>query len=142
MKIAILYQHNSLGGGIRFFKSLFLSLANNYNHVKINEELFNYYKGLIELRKKYEAFRRADYSDVKFFNYKEKPFVLGYSLKHKNEEFVVLFNADSKTSFEADLPEGEWDVLANENTASISSIETVQQKVTLNNSTGMILKKK
>jgi pullulanase/glycogen debranching enzyme len=114
----------------------------NYNHVKINEELFNYYKGLIELRKKYEAFRRADHSDVTFFNYKDKPFVLGYSLIHKNEEFVVLFNADSKTAFEADLPEGEWDVLANENSASTISIETVQQKITINSSTGMILKKK
>ncbi len=38
----------------------------NYNQVKINQDLFNYYKGLIELRKKYEAFRRADYSDVIF----------------------------------------------------------------------------
>lgn len=113
----------------------------NYNHAKINEELFNYYKGLIELRKKYEAFRRADYSDVKFFNYKDKPFALGYYVKYKAEEFVVLFNADPKSSFEADLPEGEWDVLADESKAGINSIKTVQQKVTINSSAGMILKR-
>jgi pullulanase/glycogen debranching enzyme len=31
----------------------------NYNHAEINEELFDYYKGLIELRKRFEAFRRS-----------------------------------------------------------------------------------
>jgi pullulanase len=114
----------------------------NYNHAKINEELFNYYKGLIELRKKYEAFRRADYDNVSIFNYKDKPFALGYLVKHKDEEFVVLFNANPKTSFETELPEGEWEVLADENIADINSIKTIHQKVTLNSSSGMILKKK
>ena len=45
----------------------------NYNHASINSDLLNYYKGLIELRKTSEAFRRADYSDVTFFTYKDKP---------------------------------------------------------------------
>jgi hypothetical protein len=68
--------------------------------------------------------------------------VLGYSVKHKDEEFIVLFNADTKTTFETDLPEGQWEVLADENIAGINSIKTIQQKVTLKSSTGMILKKK
>ena len=114
----------------------------NYNHVKINEELFNYYKGLIELRKKYDAFRRAEYNELKFFNYKGKPFALGYSVKHKDEEFIVLFNADPQSSLEVVLPEGEWDVLVDESKAGINSIKTLQQKVTLDGSTGKILKKK
>jgi len=114
----------------------------NYNHTKINEDLFNYYKGLIELRKNYEVFRRASYSDVKFFSIKDKPFALGYSVKHKDEEFIVLFNADTKTTFEADLPEGQWEVLADENIAGIRPIKQIQQKVTLNSTTGIILKKK
>ncbi|MBK9098507.1 MAG: pullulanase [bacterium] len=114
----------------------------NYNHVKINQDLSNYYKGLIALRKKYDAFRRSDYNDVTFFNYKEKPFVLGYSVKYKDEEFVVLINANPKSSFETELPEGEWEVLADENIAGINSIKTIQKKVTLSSSSGMIFKKK
>jgi pullulanase len=113
----------------------------NYNHVKINQELFNYYKGLIELRKKYEAFRRADYKDVTFFNYKDNPFALGYLLKYKNEEFVVFFNANPTSLFEVELPEGEWNVLADENISGIKTIKVVQKKVTVNSSTGIILKK-
>jgi hypothetical protein len=94
------------------------------------------------LRTKYEAFRRADYKDVSFFNYKDKPFALGYSVKFKDEEFKVIFNADPKTSLEADLPDGEWELLVDENTAGVKSIRTLQKKVTINSSTGMILKKK
>ena len=44
----------------------------NYEHAKINSDLLNYYKGLIELRKKYDAFRRVDYNDVIFIYLKKK----------------------------------------------------------------------
>jgi pullulanase len=114
----------------------------NYNHAKVNEELFNYYKGLIEIRKTFKTFRRAEYGELQFFSFKEKPFALGYSVKHKDEEFVILFNADPKVSFVADLQEGDWDVIVDENTAGIKTLKTIQKKVTINSSTGMILKKK
>ncbi len=114
----------------------------NYDHAKINSDLLNYYKGLIELRKRYEAFRRADYNDVKFFNLKDNPFALGYLLKYKNEEFVALFNANPKNVLEVELPEGEWNVLADGNTAGTNPIQVNQYKATLGSSSGMILKKK
>jgi pullulanase/glycogen debranching enzyme len=114
----------------------------DYNHASINSDLLNYYKGLIELRKTSETFRRADYSDVTFFTYKDKPFALGYSVNYKSEEFVVLLNADPKFTFEAVLPKGEWTILADEHQAGINPIKTVHQKVTLNSLSGMILKKK
>ena len=68
----------------------------NYKHAQINKELFDYYKGLIELRKKYEAFRRADYRNVKFVDHKSDQFVCEYSLTYKDDEFVVIFNANTK----------------------------------------------
>ena len=114
----------------------------NYKHAQINMDLFNYYKGLIEFRKKYEAFRRADYNDLAFKKFKESPFALGYSVKYKGEEFLVFFNADTKVSIEADLPEGEWNVLVDESSAGVNSIRIAKQKVKVNSSTGMILKKK
>jgi pullulanase/glycogen debranching enzyme len=113
----------------------------NYEQAKINSDLLNYYKGLIDLRKKYEAFRKADYSDVIFFDLKKNPFALAYSVKYKNEEFVVLFNADPKSLIEINLPDGEWDVLVDENTSGIKPINTLQKKITLNTSTGFVLKK-
>jgi pullulanase len=114
----------------------------NYGHAKINEELFNYYKGLIELRINYEAFRRADYKDVTFINFKESHFALGYSVKFKDEEFIVLFNADTKSALEAKLPEGDWDVIVDENSAGIKTLKTLDKKITLDSSSGIVLKKK
>ena len=113
----------------------------NYEHAKFNSDLLNYYKGLIELRKEYEAFRRADYGDVVFFNLKKNPFALGYLVKYKDEEFVVLFNANPKSDIEINLPDGEWDVLVDENVSGIKPIKTLQKKATLNGSTGFVLKK-
>ncbi len=99
----------------------------NYNHAKINEELFNYYKGLIELRKKYEAFRRANYKDVTFMDFKEKSFTLGYNLKYKTDEFIVFLNADPKLNLDVNLPEGEWEILVDENIAGVSPLKTISK---------------
>lgn len=114
----------------------------NYDHAKINEDLLLYYKGLINLRKSYEAFRRAEYDQVKFFDVKDNPFALGYSLDYNNDKFIVLFNADSMKSCEFSLPEGEWDVLVNAETAGTDPVGSVNSKVVLEHSTGMILRKK
>ncbi|GJQ42913.1 MAG: type I pullulanase [Ignavibacteriaceae bacterium] len=113
----------------------------NYNHVKINQELFNYYKGLIGIRKKFETFRRAENKNVHFINVKENPFAFGYSTDYADEHFLVLFNANTKLQHEFILPEGEWQVFADENQAGVQPMRTVQQKVTINYSSGMILKK-
>jgi len=113
----------------------------NYNHAKINQDLFGYYQGLIEIRTKFEAFRRADYSDVSFFDYRRNPFALGYLVKHKQEEFIVIFNADLKTSLEAELPGGNWDVLADENAAGVIPVRTINGKISVKSSSGLILKK-
>ncbi len=114
----------------------------NYNHAKINKELLEYYKGLIELRTKYEAFRRADYGDVAFYDIKDNPFALGYGLTYKDDLFIVLLNANPNMKEEFILPSGEWDVLVNENSAGTKSLGKVKKKITLNPSTGCVLKKK
>ena len=113
----------------------------NYNHAKSNKELLDYYKGLIELRNKYSAFRRAEYEDIAFYDIKDNPFALGYGLKYKEDLFVVLFNANPNMKEEFVIPSGEWDILVNENSAGTKSLGKVKKKITLNPSTGCVLKK-
>ena len=113
----------------------------NYNHVKINEDLFNYYKGLIELRKTFDVFRRAEYIDVHFLKITSNPFAIGYSIKNKNQNFIVLFNADPKLDEKFSLPEGKWEVLVNENSAGTIPLGNISGEVVLKPSTGMVLKK-
>ena len=111
----------------------------NYNHININNELHNYYKGLIALRNKYDSFRRAEYDEIKFFDTKENPFALGYSIEHKNEKFIVLFNADRKTDFKFSLPEGEWNILVNSEKAGTNELEKIYSQINLEPSTGLVL---
>ena len=114
----------------------------NYKYVKANKELFDYYKGLIELRKNYESFRIADYNEVRFMDVNNNEFVLGYEIKHDDENFVVLSNADMKNSVVCELPEGVWDVLVNPEKAGTKSIGKVERKITIEPSSGYVLLKK
>jgi len=114
----------------------------NYEHASINKDLLNYYKGLIKLRKKYEAFRRASYDQVQFFDVKDNPFALSYSIEYNNDSFIVLFNANTKISEKFLLPEGTWIVLVNSETAGTESLGTIISKVNLDPSTGIVLMKK
>lgn len=114
----------------------------NYDHAKLNNELLNYYKGLIELRNKYDAFRRAEFEDVTFYDIKDNPFAIGYGLEYKDDLFIVLFNANPTSKEEFILPAGEWDIFVNEDSAGTKSLGIVKKKITLNPSTGCVLKKK
>ena len=114
----------------------------NYKHAKINEELLNYYKGLIQLRKKYDTFRRADYDDVDFIKIENNPFALGYQVKFNNDVFLVLLNANPKVKEKFILSEGEWNILVNSATAGIESRGTVKEQIVIEPSSGYVLKMK
>ena len=113
----------------------------NYKHAEINADLVNYYKGLIELRKSYEVFRRADYTQVHFFDYDDDPFAFGYTINYLEDTFMVLFNANTKSNRVFFLPEGEWNMLVTPDYAGTQSRGAVSSKISLDPSTGCVLKK-
>lgn len=114
----------------------------NYNHSEINKELFDYYKGLIELRKKYHAFRRANYEDVIFHNVKGNPFAISYELKFKDEHFFVAMNANPQMAQQINLPKGEWEILVDPTKAGTKTIKVVKNKIEIEPTSGFVLKKK
>ncbi|MFZ1280295.1 MAG: alpha-amylase family glycosyl hydrolase [Ignavibacteriaceae bacterium] len=114
----------------------------NYNHAKMNQDLFDYYKGLIELRNKFQSFRRAEYDDVKFISVHDNDFALGYEIKHEDEQFVILFNAHPLNEVVCELPRGYWNVLVNSEHAGVKSLKTVSGMITIPTSSGFVLKKK
>ncbi len=107
-----------------------------------NRELLTYYQGLIKLRNKYDAFRKAQYSNYKFLLIEENEFALAYELYYKNQIYFVIFNANTKTKLSIDLPEGWWKILTDENSIMKHYTKSVKGKIKLNPSTGMVLKKK
>jgi pullulanase/glycogen debranching enzyme len=113
----------------------------NYLHADLNKELTDYYKGLIELRNTFPAFRRADYEDVNFFRIYDNDFALGYKVKYENEEFVVLFNANQSANEEFDMPEGRWDILVDSDKAGVVKLGETEGKITVNAVSGLVLRK-
>ena len=85
-------------------------------------DLFNYYKGLIKLRKEYKAFRMNSNKEIQnniSFMAKGNEFkdnhIVGYiiNIEDYNDSYskiAVIFNAN-KYNVEVDLNEGEWNVL-------------------------------
>ncbi len=71
------------------------------------KNIFNYYKGLIELRKNHILFRLDNAQEIDkkitFLN-DLPPFVVGYKLRDENEEIVVIFNPSNEDiSIEGDF---------------------------------------
>jgi pullulanase/glycogen debranching enzyme len=111
----------------------------NFDYAGLNSELLLYYQGLIEMRKKYDAFRHADYSDITFFDFKDNPFAVGYFIDYKDQDFIVLFNADPSKNLTFLIPGGQWNVIANGDQAGIEPIATAEGELTLPPSTGIVL---
>ncbi len=114
----------------------------NYDHVEINQELFDYYQGLIELRKKYSAFRHADYEDIEFIENLKSDFAFGYKLNYEDQKFVVLFNADQNNNITFNLSDGVYEILANEKGTGINSLGNAKSSIELTPASGIVLKRK
>ena len=114
----------------------------NYKHSEINKDLLNYYKGLIELRKKFPTFRRAAYNEIHFMDHLNSKFGIGYLLKSHGEVLAVLLNADQHLTLEFKIPEGTWEVLIDKNAADVKLLYEVKDHVKLEPVTGIVLRLK
>ncbi len=113
----------------------------NYQHAKLNSDLFDYYRGLIDLRKQYDAFRHADPNDIVFFDVTESEFALAYAVEYDDDTFLVLLNADQSGTETFTLPKGKWDVLVNEKKAGTAPLVSIEGSVEVKPVTGIVLKK-
>ncbi|MBM4176354.1 MAG: pullulanase [Ignavibacteria bacterium] len=85
----------------------------NYEHVDWNKELLLYYKGIINLKKKYPQLRKSSLSDLTFISDSTNEFAVGYISKMKDQaELLVFVNGSNKNKSEISIPSGEWYVLA------------------------------
>lgn len=114
----------------------------NYKHSEINKDLLNYYKGLIELRKKFPSFSRAAFNEIHFMDHSNSKFGIGYLLKSHGEVLAVLFNADQHLTLEFKIPEGTWEVLVDKNVADVKLLYEVKDHVKLEPVTGIVLRLK
>lgn len=116
----------------------------NYNEIELNNHLYKYYKGLIILRLKSPAFRKADPDDIHFKVYQD-PLHITFSINGKSSgdmyDYFVSLNTNSQTKHEIELPDGYWELVVDALKAGNKTIKSVQQKLSVPASSGVILRK-
>lgn len=112
----------------------------NWKRKEEYNDLFEYYKGLILLRKGYKSFRMDTNEQIKnniCFMENGKEFhgdnIVAYSINAKVlgdscETIVVIFNGNNK-EVSIKLPEDGWDVIVNENKAGINRIDSIENNI-------------
>lgn len=112
------------------------------------QDTFNYYKGLIALRKNHPAFRMTKTAQIhehlEFLDYSGDNF-LGYQLKDNAngdnwKDIVVLLNG-GELNKTISLPEGNWTLVADGNEVNESGIRRNGTTITVPGSTAFILKR-
>lgn len=114
----------------------------NYFHSETNRELLEYYKGLISLRKYYDAFRHAEYDSIVFHSTEPNEFAIVYSIFHRRERFLIAMNANPKENMKINLPDGNWEVLVDPFSSGITAKGTVMNDLIIPSTSGFVLKKK
>ena len=104
----------------------------NWNSKTSHKDLFEYYKGLIALRKGHSAFRMPTQEMVqqhlKFINMKTPNVVAFLLSNHVNDEvwkdILVIYNGNRK-SVAVQIPEGEWNLICHDGQINLSGIKQI-----------------
>ncbi len=107
----------------------------NWDEKDMNSDLVEYYKGLIQLRKKYPEFRHSTPENFKFFDV-GKQVALAYILQ---DELIIALNGDPINNLELDLPDGEWTILVDRTRVNLDSQINISNKLKVEPTSGTVL---
>lgn len=116
----------------------------NFNEIETNQELFDYYLGLIEIRKESPALRKALSGEVIFKVYTD-PLHITFSISGKSSgdsyDYFISLNANLTNSHAIHLPSGNWEIIVNEDECDLNGIKSVQKEYNVPKSSGVVLRK-
>jgi len=109
-------------------------------------DTYEYYKGLIALRKAHRAFRMATSAEIQeniVFMSGLDANVVGYTISNNAngdtaEKITVIFNANEKP-VDVQLPAGTWDICVNGTAAGTASLGTASGSVSVEGISAMVL---
>ncbi|NQV16002.1 pullulanase, partial [bacterium] len=111
----------------------------NWNEKALNQELVDYYRGLIGIRNKFDELRNCD-PDFRQFIDGEDKLSFGISL-NGDKHLLILLNANPKSSVKFALPEGDWKILADARSAAPEARGVRAKSIQVQPQSGMILVK-
>jgi pullulanase/glycogen debranching enzyme len=116
----------------------------NFDEIKSNPALYKYYKGLIKLRLKSPALRKAKPEEINFKVYSD-PLHITFSINGKSSgdkyDYFVSLNANHKQTYEIVLPEGYWELVVNEKIAGFNTVKSVKSSYNVPPCSAVILRK-
>jgi len=116
----------------------------NFDDIRLNSSLFDYYRGLIQVRKHSPALRKCEPHEISFEHY-GNPLVITFYISGNESrdlnDYYVLLNASGKEEANCKLPEGTWEVIANKDIVSLQSIDIARGTVKIEPQSGMLLRK-
>lgn len=111
----------------------------NYDYIRLNQPLFDYYQGLIALRKAQPLLGQAKPEQIQILESQNKK-SLGVVIAKK---IIGLVNADPDQTVTYTIPEGKYDVVADKEKAGITPLREIQGgSITVEKSSSLILIKK
>jgi len=116
----------------------------NFDIINQNRSLFEYYRGLIEIRLNSPALRKTDPSGISFDHF-DNPLLLSFYINGSTcddiYDYYVILNANWVDSATRHLPSGSWELLANKQIASTQAIDILSGNVEIPAKSGMLLRK-
>ncbi len=116
----------------------------NYDDLILNKDLFNYYRGLIAIRKESPALRKSNQENICFDHYGD-PLVISFYISGTSTndiyDYYVVINANAYEDTHIQLPGGSWELLVNDNLASPSAFDFLSGKIKVDSRCGMLLRK-
>lgn len=116
----------------------------NFNHLNLNRNLFEYYRGLIDIRKKSTALRKCKPEEI-HFDYYGNPLLLSFYISGQSTgdiyDYYIILNGNSYPYENHDLPSGVWEILADHNIASTRILNLASKSVKIPSQSGILLRK-
>ncbi len=116
----------------------------NYKEIVWNEELYEYYRGLIALRKSAPALRRCNADCISFYDYSDPLHITFYVNGHgasDSYDYLVTLNANRQESHLTVLPDGDWEMVVTPEKASDQPVGKKKNEVEVPPTSGFIFRK-
>ncbi len=112
----------------------------NYNHAKINKELFDFYKNMIKLRKEIKSFQFCYDDDIEFFETGDE-FSLAFLVRENSDYYFVVLNSNSNKKSNIENPLGrKMQILISTNKEELTKEINEKDTITIEELTGKIYK--
>ncbi len=116
----------------------------NFDVLAQNRELFDYYKGLIKIRKEAPSLRKSEPNDICFDHY-NNPLLLTFRVSGKSTgdmfDYYIILNGNWSDPADVTLPPGSWELLANKQMASSQAIDILSGNLEVPAKGGMLFRK-